>query len=263
MKVRFFWHAYLGIQSREWQRFWQQRNRFATALIRPLLWLFIFAVGLGLSDNGYNLKGSSQTTSYQGYLVPGLCAMAILFNSMQSALSIVYDREVGSMRVLLVSPLPRWFLLSSKLLAMGTLSVIQASAFLAIAWMTGVVDIGLIPLLFVLPVFLMAALMLGSLGLLIATWIKQLENFAGVMNFVIFPVFFLSSALYPAENFQGRNSLLYGLVMANPFTHVTEAIRHALTLSWHPQSLAFAIASTALLALFAVRGFSPQRTNVL
>lgn len=263
MDIKHYWRGYLGIQIREWHRFWHQRNRFATALVRPLLWLFIFAAGLGMSEIEYRGPRSNQPISYQAYLVPGLCAMVILFNSMQSALSMVYDRELGSMRVLLVSPLPRWFLLVSKLAAMGMLSVLQALAFLLIAGITGVTALKLLPVLVTIPVLLMAALMLGSLGLVIATWIKQLENFAGVMNFVIFPVFFLSSALYPPSNFQDNHPVLYGLTLANPFTHITEAIRHALALSWHPQTLLLAGVSTIILALLATAGFRPQRTKIL
>ncbi|MGO3295414.1 MAG: ABC transporter permease [Marinobacter sp.] len=257
-----YWHCFAGIQLREWRRFWQQRNRFATALIRPILWLFILASGLGLSTKGATLPGASGPVSYQMYLIPGLCAMVILFNSMQSALSMVYDRELGSMRVLLVSPLPRPFLLFAKLLAMGSLSVIQVLVFLAVTWAVGFRGppagyITAIPALFV------SALMLGALGLVIATWIRQLENFAGVMNFVIFPVFFLSSALYPLENFAPDSPILFWAGLVNPFTHAVEAIRFSLSAQWHWQSFSISVFSTLVLCLIAIQGFQPQRTRIL
>ena len=102
----------------------------------------------------------------------------------------VYDREMGSMRVL-TSPLPRWYLLTSKLLAGVAVSVLQVYAFLAIAllWEVEPPWWGYIA---VLPALALAGMMLGALGLLLSSTIRQLENFAGVMNFVIFPMFFAS-----------------------------------------------------------------------
>ena len=102
-----------GIVWREGLRFLHQRERFASALVRPLVWLFIFAAGfrqiLGVSI----IPPYETYIPYEVYIVPGLLAMIQLFNGMQSSLSMVYDRETGNMRTLLVSPFPRWFLLSS------------------------------------------------------------------------------------------------------------------------------------------------------
>ena len=117
--------------------------------------------------------------------------MILLFSGMQSSLSMVYDREMGNMRTLLVSPFPRWFLLVAKLLAGVAVSIAQVYVFLAIAWFWGVKPPPLGYLL-VLPALFLAGLMLGALGLLLSSMIKQLENFAGVMNFVIFPMYFAS-----------------------------------------------------------------------
>ncbi|PSF08236.1 multidrug ABC transporter permease [Marinobacter fuscus] len=262
MSLSRYWYGFLGIQRREWQRFWLQRARFATALVRPLLWLFVFAAGFGLST-GFSIPAALPGSSgYQAYMVPGLCGMVILFNSMQCALSMVYDRELGSMRILLVSPLPRPFLLIAKLLAMGTVSVAQSLGFLALARLA---DSSIPPAgyLAALPLLVATSLMLGATGLLIATWIKQLENFAGLMNFVIFPLFFLSSALYPLSSMAESNPWLYWLCQVNPFTHAVEAIRHALYLQWNPLALGVTVVTTCVLALSATTGFRPQRTRVL
>src|ERR1700758_3567564 len=185
-----------GIVWREALRFLHQRERFVAALVRPLVWLFIFAVGfrqvLGVSI----IPPYETYILYEEYVTPGLMLLIQLFNGMLSSLSMVYDREMGNMRTLLVSPLPRWFLLSSKLLAGTAVSLLQVYAFLAIAWFW---DIAPPPMgyLTVLPALILSGLMLGALGMLVSSLIKQLENFAGVMNFVIFPMFFASSALYP------------------------------------------------------------------
>ena len=134
---------------------------------------------------------------YEVYIAPGLIAMIQLFNGMQSSLSMVYDREVGSMRMLLVSPAPRWFLLTSKLIAGVAVSILQVYAFLIIAYFWEIEPPSWWGYLTVLPALALSGLMLGALGMLLSSLIKQLENFAGVMNFVIFPMFFASSALYP------------------------------------------------------------------
>ena len=107
----------LGIIVRESLRFLHQRERFFGALVRPLVWLFIFAAGFR-SVLGVSIIPPYQTyILYEEYIVPGLAAMILLFSGMQSSLSMVYDREMGSMRMLMVSPFPRWYLLLSKLIA--------------------------------------------------------------------------------------------------------------------------------------------------
>jgi ABC-2 type transport system permease protein len=170
----------------------------------------------------------------------------------------VYDRETGSMRLLLTSPTPRWWLLSSKLLAGAAVSILQVYAFLAIAAATGVV----MPwsgYVLVLPALVVSGLMLGAFGLALSARIRQLENFAGVMNFVIFPMFFLSSALYPLWKMAESSPLLRDICAANPFTHAVELIRFALygRINW--LALGVTMASGAVFLLLAVRGYDPRR----
>src|ERR1700735_4054560 len=127
-----------GIVWRECLRFLHQRERFVSALVRPLVWLFIFAAGFR-QILGVSIIPPYQTyVLYDDYVTPGLMAMIQLFNGMQSSLSMVYDREMGSMRVLLVSPFPRWFLLVGKLLASTTVSIFQVYTYLFVAWLWGV-----------------------------------------------------------------------------------------------------------------------------
>ena len=109
--------------------------------------------------------------------------MIVLFNSMQSSLSMVYDREMGSIKVLLLSPVPRPFLLGSKLIANTLVSAIQVYIFFAFALLLDV-RLSALGYVYALPVIALLSLFLGSLGLLLANYIKQLENFR-VMNFVV------------------------------------------------------------------------------
>ena len=185
-----------AIMLRKALRFATPKERFFAALVRPLVWLVVFSAGFRAAL-GLSIMPPYQTyITYEIYIVPGLCGMVQLLNGMQSSLSLVYDREMGSMRLLLTSPLPRSWLLFSKVLAGVCVSILQVYAFLIIAALAGI-QFPLIGYALVFPVLIATGLMLGSIGLLLSSTIKQLENFAGVMNFVIFPVFFLSNALYP------------------------------------------------------------------
>lgn len=281
-----YFACFRGIVWREVLRFLHQRERFFSALVRPLVWLFIFAAGfrqvLGVSI----IPPYETYVLYEVYVVPGLVGMILLFNAMQSSLSMVYDRETGAMRTLLVSPFPRSFLLLSKLLGGVAVAAIQAYVFLGIFYfweadipyeahlfllaapallcallvlnaatgflsetsiqrsiaVTAVVEIGVLVAaiyywqlsppsmnyIAVFPALLLAGLMLGSLALFISSVIKQLENFAGVMNFVIFPMFFASSALYPLWKIRESSPFLFELCRLNPFTYAVELIRFAL-----------------------------------
>ena len=247
-----------GIVGREALRFLHQRERFIAALVRPLVWLFIFAAGFR-SVLGVSIIAPYQTyVLYEVFITPGLIGMIQLFNGMQSSLSMVYDREMGSMRTLLVSPMPRWYLLSCKLLAGVAVSILQVYVFLAIAWLWDVRP-PLYGFLTLIPALVLSGLMLGSLGLLLSSFIKQLENFAGIMNFVIFPMFFASSALYPLWRVKESSLLLYQICAVNPFTHAVELIRFALYGQVDLNSLLAVIAFTAVFMGLAIYGYDPAR----
>ena len=150
----------IAVTEREIVKFLRQRERLLSAIVRPSLWLFIFASGL------QNLLGISiiepyQTyTPYQEYILPGLCGIIVLFQCMQSALSLVYDREAGVMRVMLVSPLPRSFLLFAKILGATILSGLQIYVFLALAALFGFYMT--VPgMLYILPAIFFSGIMLA------------------------------------------------------------------------------------------------------
>jgi len=247
-----------AIVWREVLRFVHQRGRFLAALVRPLVWLVVFAAGFQ-AVLGISIMPPYQTyITYDIYLVPGLLGMIQLFNGMQSSLSMVYDREMGSMRVLLTTPLPRPFLLACKLLAGVVVSVLQVYAFLLIAGLFGVTfpPLGYALLL---PPLILTGLMLGAVGMFLSSAIRQLENFAGVMNFVIFPVFFLSSALYPLWHMRETSVWLYRIAAANPFTHAVELLRFALYRELNLPALAVVLGCLILFLALAIWGYKPSR----
>ncbi|MCW8865357.1 MAG: ABC transporter permease [Colwellia sp.] len=251
-------YCFNGIVKREVLRFFQQRARLLSALVRPLLWLVVFAAGFRAALGVSIMEPYGTYITYQQYITPGLCCMIILFNGMQSSLSMVYDREMGSMKVLLMSPLPRPFLLCCKLIASALLSLLQVVIFLFFAqWLE--VDIPLVGYVSAVPAIFLIAFFLGALGLMLSNLIKQLENFAGVMNFVIFPMFFLSSALYPLWKMQEASLWLYWLCQFNPFTACVELLRFALYEQINLSALATVLIATTIASCFALVSFRPQQ----
>jgi ABC-2 type transport system permease protein len=253
--------AMRAIVWRELAKFSRQYGRLISALVRPLLWLAVFAAGFRNVFGVAIVEPYDTYIPYDLYIAPGLVGMVLLFNGMQSSLAMVYDREMGLMRLLLTAPLPRAWILLSKLTATAVLSLAQVAAFVIVAALLGTA----------LPVFgpqtpmvllsaVCAALMLGSLGLLLSVHIKQLENFAGTMNFVIFPMYFLSTALYPLWKLEESGALwVYRVAQVNPFTHAVEWMRFALY-GKDPGISPYVVVGT-LIVCFALAswGYDPQR----
>jgi ABC-2 type transport system permease protein len=253
--------AMRAIVWREIAKFARQTGRLVSALVRPLLWLAVFAAGFR-NVFGMAIAEPYETyIPYDVYIAPGLAGMVLLFNGMQSSLAMVYDREMGLMRLLLTAPLPRPWILFSKLTATAVLSLAQALAFVVIARLIGT-DLPLIgpqtPQLLLAAVC--SALMLGALGLLLSVHIKQLENFAGTMNFVIFPMYFMSTALYPLWKLEESGaSWVYQIARFNPFTHAVEWMRFAMYGKDAGMSPWIVLGTLAVCFALASWGYDPQR----
>lgn len=250
--------ALRAIAGREVHKFMRQPGRLLSSLVRPALWLVVFAAGFHNMSGVAIMPPYETHVEYRVYMVPGLAMMVCLFNGMQSSLAMVYDREMGVMRLLLTAPLPRAFLLACKLAGGAFLSVLQVIAFLVLAMLIGV-DLSVMQVVMAMPVVIFGALMLSALGLVLSVYIRQLENFAGTMNFVIFPMFFLSSALYPLRKMQepGAN-WIYEVARFNPFTHAVEALRFALYGQVEQTSLLVVAGSALVFYAVAAFGYDPQ-----
>ena len=261
MSIVIFIRCFRGIVLREALRFIHQRERFFSALVRPLVWLGIFAAGFR-SVLGVAIIPPYETyITYEVYIAPGLIAMIQLFNGMQSSLSMVYDREMGSMRTMLVSPIPRWFLLISKLLAGVFVSILQVYAFLLIASFWDIIP-PITGYFTILPALIFSGLMLGALGMFLSSAIKQLENFAGVMNFVIFPMFFASSALYPLWKIEETSEWLYYVCFYNPFTYAVEILRFSMYSQFNFEYALGILIFTILFLILAIIGYDPSRGSL-
>ena len=191
------WRPVWALIEREMMRMVRQRGRLVSALVRPLIWLLVIGGGFGA------LLGDEATGGYQRFLSPGLLGMVMLFAAMLVSLSVVYDKEFGIMRLLIISPLPHYWVVIAKTVSGMVVAVAQAGAFAVLLALMGYIGGGLSLPLLVLGLFA-TALACASLGMLIAVWSSTLDNFAVVMNFVIFPVFFLSGALYPVQQLPDR-----------------------------------------------------------
>lgn len=253
--------ALWAVMARELLKFSRQYGRLVSSLVRPLLWLAVFAAGFRNVFGVAIIEPYDTYIPYDVYIAPGLIGMILLFNGMQSSLAMVYDREMGLMRLLLTAPVPRWWILAAKLLATGLLSLLQAVAFVVVADVLGTH----LPMLglhtpHVLLAWTTSALMLGALGLLLSVHIRQLENFAGTMNFVIFPMYFISTALYPLWKLEESGAgWVYQIARVNPFTHAVEWIRFA-TYNKDPGISPWIVLGTLVLCFgLACRGYDPQR----
>ena len=259
--MKHYLQALWAIVTRELMKFVRQYGRLVSALVRPLLWLAVFAAGFR-NVFGVAIAPPYETyIPYDVYIAPGLIGMVLLFNGMQSSLAMVYDREMGLMRLLLTAPLPRWWILLSKLTATAVLSLAQAAAFVIVAALLGTE----LPLWGpqtpqVLLAAVSAALMLGGLGLLLSVHIKQLENFAGTMNFVIFPMYFISTALYPLWKLEESGARwVFELARFNPFTHAVEWLRFALYGQDAGVSPWVVVGTLVVCFALASWGYDPQR----
>lgn len=208
--------AVYAVIEREIIRLFRQRGRLLSAMVRPLIWLFVIGAGFDA------VLQHSGAPSYQYFLVPGILGMTMLFGAMLAALSMVYDKESGVMRMLVVAPFEHYWIVIAKLLGAVLAAVIQAILVMVLLAILGFLRGALAPVALTAGI-LGTAFVCASLGMLVAAWTKTLDNFAVMMNFVIFPVFFLSGSLYPIEHLP---SALRVVAMLNPYTYGVDLLKH-------------------------------------
>ncbi|HKJ87392.1 MAG TPA: ABC transporter permease [Gammaproteobacteria bacterium] len=216
--------AFRAILRREVVRMMRQRGRLASAVIRPLIWLAV--IGSGFQA----LLAEQGADHYQDFMVPGLLGMTLLFGAMLAALSLVYDKESGVMRMLLIAPFARAWIVVARSTSAAVVAILQALLLLAVFLVLGFVHlpVAVLPLIVGL---ILTALTCASIGMLFAVASKTLDNFAVVMNFVIFPLFFLSGALYPINRLP---DVLYLVARINPFSYGVDLLKHGLVPTMAP-----------------------------
>jgi len=205
-----------GLWYREVIRYWREKSRIISSLISPLLWLLIFGSGM----RGMQLTG---TQSYQSFLFPGIVGMTLLFTSVWSGISIIWDREFGFLKEIMVAPISRTSIVIGKALGGGTSALIQGLILLPLAFLVGV-HLSPLSVIIIIPIMILISVGMVCIGLLIASLIESMEAFNFIMNLVIMPMFFTSGALFPLTS---SPQWLRGLSYANPLTYGVDALRWA------------------------------------
>jgi ABC-2 type transport system permease protein len=211
------WSAVHGVVARDLARTTRQTSRLLGGVARPFMWLVLVGTGYGA------IARLEHGMSYQAFVFPGIVAMAALFGGTLTAISTVYDREFGMLRLMLASPAGVPAILAGRALAATLVGMFQGGIVLAFA--PAVLDVSVGQWLAALGALAGVAAMSAVLGLLVAARLRSVENFAGVINVLLFPLLFLSGALYPTA---GLPPALRALARANPVSYAVDLLRHML-----------------------------------
>jgi ABC-2 type transport system permease protein len=213
------WRAVSIGWKRELLRYRSDRLRIISALVQPVLFLVVLGTGLG------NLAGRSLPAGvdFRTYIYPGVLAMSVLFTSMFAAGSIVWDREFGFLREMLVAPVHRWAIVLGKVLGGATVATIQGFVILALA---GIAHVPYNPVLLLTLVgeLLLLSFTMTAFGVMMAGRIKQMQAFFALNQMSVMPLFFLSGALYPLN---GLPVWLAVLTRLDPLTYIVDPMRNA------------------------------------
>ena len=207
------------VWRRELIRFRSDRLRAVTALVQPVLFLFVLGTGLSRLAS----RGLPAGVDFSTFIYPGVLAMSVLFTAIFSAASIVWDREFGFLREMLVAPVRRWAIVVGKCLGGATVATFQGIIFLALA---GVAHVPYAPTLLLTLVgeLLLLSFTLTAFGVMMAARIKQIQAFMALTQMVVMPLFFLSGALYPLNGLPGWLTVLTRI---DPLTYIVSPMRHA------------------------------------
>jgi ABC-2 type transport system permease protein len=193
------------IWYRDILRYFRDRWRLVASLAQPLLFLVVFGSGLSSSLGGSFGRGTG--ISYIQFMYPGIIGMSILFSAIFGAMSIVWDREFGFLKEVLVAPIDRWAVAIGKALGGTTQAMIQGLILLVLAPLIGV-KLSLLTVLELIPLAAVLAFGLAAFGVALASMMKSMQGFQVVMNFLMMPMFFLSGALFPLTNLPGWMTVL-------------------------------------------------------
>ena len=213
-------NAIYVIVAREFKKFIREKSRLFSAIARPLLWLFI--VGAGIS----RLVPRDTGIPYTQFIFPGIIGMTILFSSIFSSISIIWDKEFGFMKEILVAPVSRFSIVIGKALSGTIVSTLQAIIILALFPVLGF-KLGVLQILSVIVVCISISFCISAFGIVLATFYDSYESFSVIMNFIIMPMFFLSGAMYPVRLLP---DILQIAARVNPLTYGIDAIKHAIFL---------------------------------
>lgn len=209
-------NAIYVIVAREFIKFTRERGRLVSTLARPVLWLFL--VGGGMS----RMVSPDMGMPYMQFIFPGILGMTILFSSIFSSISIIWDKEFGFMKEMLVAPVSRFSIVVGKALSGTLVSTIQALIILLLFPFVGL-KLDMSQIFFIICISIILSFCLSSLGILIATFYESFESFSVIMNFIVMPMFFLSGAMYPVKLLPHA---LGFFTKINPLTYGIDALKY-------------------------------------
>jgi ABC-2 type transport system permease protein len=213
---------------REVKRYVRDRARIVSSFVQPLLWLVIFGSALSAL-----VRISIPGLTYQQYIFPGIIGQTLLFTSMFIGISVIWDREFGFLKEIMVAPISRFSVFAGKLLGASTDALIQGIFVFVLGALLGITSNPLI-LGEALPVMILITFGLVSIGLTVASFMQSLESFGLIVNFINMPMFFLSGAIFLIRG-PGVPSWLQIVASCNPFTYAVDALRTViLGGSWQP-----------------------------
>ncbi|GAA2162580.1 ABC transporter permease [Actinomadura napierensis] len=208
------------VLHRELIRFWRDKLRMVSGLVQPVLWLLVMGTGL---SNLMASGGAHGDIDLKTFIFPGVCAMSVMFTAMFSAGSIVWDREFGFLREMLVAPVSRSSIVIGKCIGGALVATLQGAVIVALAGLAGV-PYDPVLILELLGLMFLGAFALTGFGVMMAARIKQMQSFFGLMQMAMMPMMFLSGALYPLN---GLPTWLTVLTRFNPLTYAVDPLRQA------------------------------------
>jgi ABC-2 type transport system permease protein len=215
------WHDVRAVKvvwQREMIRFFQDRSRIVSSLLQPILFLFVLGTGLSAL-----VSGGTRGLDLRTFMFPGVLAMSTMFTAIFSAGSIVWDREFGFLREMLVAPIGRSAIVIGKCVGGATVATLQGLIVLALAGLVGV-PYDPILLLTLVAELLLLSFTLTAVGVVVAARMKNIQTFFAMTQVFLLPMFFLSGALYPLSNLPGW---LHLLTRIDPLTYVVDPMRRA------------------------------------
>jgi ABC-2 type transport system permease protein len=207
------------IWYRDILRFWYDKMRMISSVAFPLLFLFVFGSGLS-SRMGFLVPG----VDFTQFIFPGIIGMTVLMSSFMAGISVVWDRELGFLKEVLVAPISRASVAMGKTLGAATVALLQGTIILLFAPLIGV-SFSIWTVLALLPLMFLLAASMGSLGILLAARIRSMEAFTAVTQLLMFPMVFLSGAFFPLQDLPGWMNIL---VKINPATYGIAPIRQVI-----------------------------------
>lgn len=221
--LRSGWVGVYVIWLRDVKRFWRDTPRRVGSFFQPIIYLFLLGTGLQSAFNTFG--GGDNDIKYVLFMFPGILGMTVLFTAVFSAISIVWDREFGFLKEVLVSPIPRASVAVGKVLGGATTALMQGMVLLVLAFFPMFLGFSLDTLLKVLeliPIISLLAVAMTSLGVTVAARMRSMEGFPIIMNFILMPLFFLSGAMFPL---QGLPTWMDVLTRLNPLTYGVDSLR--------------------------------------